>query len=70
MTHNYEETIVTTESGAIDLDYYRLEANRARSEFLLACLKRAFTSTKSFFKAMAKFNGSPIDSFLLQKTVK
>ncbi len=70
MTFKYDETIVTTESGALDLEYYRIEANRARSEFLLACLKKAHASTKNFFKAMIKFNGSPIDNFLLQKAVK
>jgi hypothetical protein len=70
MTFKYDETIVTTDSGALDLDYYRIEANRERSEFFRACLKSAFVSTKNFFKAMAKFNGSPIDNFLLQKTVK
>ena len=70
MTFKYDETIVTTQSGALDLDYYRAEANRERSEFLRLCLKKAFVSTKTFFKAMIKFDGSPIDNFLLQKTVK
>lgn len=70
MSFQYDDTIVRTESGALDLDYYRAEANRVRSELLLSWVKSAYSKTKGFFIAMAKSKGSPVDNFLLQKMVK
>lgn len=49
MSNSYEIEIVKTQSGALDLDYYRAEANRMRSECLKDMLIASIRGIKNLF---------------------
>lgn len=70
MSFQYDDQIVTTESGALDLEFYRQEANRIRSEYLWSVIVKGVKSVTGFVASVMKNNGSAVDNFLLHKTVK
>ncbi|MEH6443359.1 MAG: hypothetical protein V7784_05645 [Oceanospirillaceae bacterium] len=70
MSNQSNDQLVRTMSGAIDVEYYNREANRLRSEFLLALITKAYRAVKSHLVALTQNNTCAANMFLLEKLAK
>ena len=70
MSNQNNQEIFSTESGIVNVEYYRLEASRLRSEYLLTLFKRAQTSLKKLFGSNKVSNESAIDIFTIEKLAR
>lgn len=63
----YHNEIVTTESGAVDIEFYKQEASRIRSEYLLSLFRSGQTFMKNLFGSQKEINESAMDMFKAEK---
>ena len=70
MSKQNHQEIFSTESGIVNVEYYRLEASRLRSEYLLTLFKSAQASLKKLFVSKKVSNESAIDIFTIEKLAR
>jgi hypothetical protein len=70
MSYQYDVEIAKTQAGTVDLDFYKQEASRLRSELLLKMIKSSYASIKNACSSLVNVNTSPANIFLLEKLAK
>ncbi|NQZ31819.1 MAG: hypothetical protein HRU06_11125 [Oceanospirillaceae bacterium] len=70
MSNQYQEEIVTTASGVVDIEYYKQEASRIRSEYLLALYRSAVSSIKGLFVTQKEVTETAANMFTVEKLAR
>ncbi len=70
MSFQYDVEIAKTKTGAVDVDYYYLEARRLRSEYLVYLTGKAVHGFKRFCVAVLDANKSVTNMFMTKNMVK
>ncbi|EPJ45674.1 MAG: hypothetical protein OFPII_26890 [Osedax symbiont Rs1] len=70
MSFQYDVEIAKTKTGAVDVDYYYLEARRLRSEYLAHLIGKSVHGFKCFCVAILDANKFVTSMFLTKNLVK
>ena len=70
MSFQYDVEIAKTQSGAVDLEFYKAEASRIRSEHLTAIFKSAVKAVRKLFISQRDIANSSTNMFLVEKLAR
>jgi len=70
MYSQYHQDIVTTESGVVDIEHYKQEASRIRSEYLLELFKSSVSFIKCLFVTRKDMNEAAANMFQVEKLAR
>jgi hypothetical protein len=70
MNNQYHQDIVTTETGIVDIEHYKREASRIRSEYLLALLKSSVSFVKGLFATDKDLSEAAVNMFKVEKLAR
>ena len=70
MYSQYHKDIVTTETGLVDIEHYKREASRIRSEYLLALLKSSASFIKGLFVTPKDMSEAAVNMFKVEKLAR
>jgi hypothetical protein len=70
MSFEYNAETVVTQTGEIDVAYYRQEAARMRSEEVFSIYKALLSAVKKMIGSQAQLNQNAANMFLADKMAK